>query len=100
MAPVFTGSLVCAGNLVVDDIVLPDGTRRDCQAGGAVLYAALGAALWGAPVVLVAPVGDDYPNATLSALEAWGPEGLLAATPERAARRLSSAQEVCSNSAG
>jgi sugar/nucleoside kinase (ribokinase family) len=60
--------LVCLGNLVVDDLVLPDGRSRDGQAGGAVLYVALGAALWGARVAVVAPVGDDYPAEALAAL--------------------------------
>jgi sugar/nucleoside kinase (ribokinase family) len=63
--------LVCAGNLIVDDVVLEDG-RTWAEPGGAVLYAALGAALWGTRVAVVAPVGDDYPRATLDALAARG----------------------------
>ncbi|HEY3358254.1 MAG TPA: PfkB family carbohydrate kinase [Polyangia bacterium] len=64
--------LVCLGNLVVDDVVLPDGRTRLAQPGGATLYAALGAALFGARVAILAPVGDDYPAAALGALAARG----------------------------
>jgi ribokinase len=59
-------------NLVVDDIVLGDGSTRLGHPGGAVLYSALGAALWGIKVAIVAPVGDDYPAPTLAALRARG----------------------------
>jgi len=67
-------TLVCLGNLIVDDIVFPDGSTRLGEPGGAMLYAALGAALWGARVAVVAPVGSDYPRATLDALAARGIE--------------------------
>jgi ribokinase len=60
--------LVCLGNLIVDDVVLPDGRTRLGEPGGAMLYMALGAALWGLRVGIVAPVGDDYPGATLREL--------------------------------
>ena len=42
-----TPSIVLLGNLLVDDVVLGDGTTRMGQPGGALLYGALGAALWG-----------------------------------------------------
>ena len=64
MAP----SLVVLGNLLVDDIVFPDGRTCMAQPGGAVLYGALGAALWGTRVGCVSLVGTDYPAATLDAL--------------------------------
>lgn len=64
--------LVVAGNLLVDDVVFRDGRTRMGQAGGASLYAALGAALWGARVGVVSVAGSDYPRATLDALEARG----------------------------
>ena len=44
--PVVTPALVVLGNLLVDDVVFPDGSTRMGQPGGAVLYAALGARLW------------------------------------------------------
>jgi ribokinase len=63
-----TPSIVLLGNLLVDDVVLADGTTRMGQAGGAVLYNALGATLWGARPGLVSVVGDDYPAGVLQAL--------------------------------
>jgi len=38
--------LVVLGNLLVDDMVFPDGRTRMAEPGGATLYAALGASLW------------------------------------------------------
>jgi hypothetical protein len=39
--------LVVLGNLLVDDLVFPDERTRMAKLGGATLYAALGASLWG-----------------------------------------------------
>lgn len=64
-----TPSLVLLGNLLVDDIVFPDGTTRMGQPGGAIMYGSLGAALWGTHVGCVSLVGTDYPVAMLDALE-------------------------------
>jgi sugar/nucleoside kinase (ribokinase family) len=64
-----TPSLVLLGNLLVDDVVFPDGSTRMGQPGGAILYGALGAAMWGTRVGCVSPVGTDYPAAMLEALE-------------------------------
>ena len=60
------------GNLLVDDVVLADGTTRMGQPGGAPLYGALGAALWGARPGLVSVAGDDYPAAVLEAVQQRG----------------------------
>lgn len=60
--------LVITGNLLVDDLVFIDGQTRMGQAGGAVLYAALGASLWGARVGCVSLRGADYPAAALRVL--------------------------------
>ncbi|HET7293275.1 MAG TPA: carbohydrate kinase family protein [Vicinamibacteria bacterium] len=60
--------LVVLGNLLVDDVVFPDGRTRFAQPGGACLYLALGAALWGLEVGIVSVIGDEYPAATLEAL--------------------------------
>jgi sugar/nucleoside kinase (ribokinase family) len=54
-------SIVLLGNLLVDDLVFADGTTRMGQAGGALLYGALGATLWDAHPGLVSVVGSDYP---------------------------------------
>ena len=56
-----TPSIVLIGNLLVDDLVWDDGTTRMAQAGGAVLYAALGARLWNHRVGCVSVAGSDYP---------------------------------------
>ena len=64
--------LVVLGNLLVDDLVFPDGRTRMGQPGGAALYASLGAALFGLSTGLSSLKGTDYPRAALDALEARG----------------------------
>lgn len=65
-------SIVLLGNLLVDDVVFADGTTRMGQAGGALLYGALGAALWQSRPGLVSVVGDDYPAHALEELQRRG----------------------------
>jgi sugar/nucleoside kinase (ribokinase family) len=72
MAPGVTPSIVLLGNLLVDDVVLADGTTRMGQPGGALLYGALGATLWGARPGLVSVLGNDYPSGVLQVLERRG----------------------------
>jgi len=67
-----TPSIVLLGNLLVDDIVLADGTTRMAQAGGALLYGALGATLWSARPGLVSVLGTDYPVDVLQTLRQRG----------------------------
>ncbi len=67
-----TPVLVILGNLLVDDIVMPDGRTLMGEPGGAMLYASLAARLWGARVGLVSIAGSDYPQAALDALAARG----------------------------
>jgi sugar/nucleoside kinase (ribokinase family) len=64
--------LVVLGNLLVDDVVLPDGTTRMGLPGGAALYVALGASLWGLRVGVVSVRGPDYPADALGALTVRG----------------------------
>jgi sugar/nucleoside kinase (ribokinase family) len=64
--------LVLLGNLLVDDVVFPDGRTRMAQPGGAILYASLAAALWGARVGCVSLLGNDYPRSALDALRERG----------------------------
>jgi sugar/nucleoside kinase (ribokinase family) len=64
--------LVVLGNLLLDDVVLPDGRTRMGEPGGAVLYASLGASLWGVRVGVVTWQGSDYPVWALEALAARG----------------------------
>jgi sugar/nucleoside kinase (ribokinase family) len=65
-------SIVLLGNLLVDDVVLADGTTRMGQPGGALLYGALGATVWEARPGLVSVIGDDYPAQVLEKLEQRG----------------------------
>lgn len=67
-----TPDLVVAGNLLVDDLVFADGRTRMGQPGGAVLYATLGALLWGARVGCLSVLGEDYPGDALLELERRG----------------------------
>ena len=67
-----TPSLVIIGNLLVDDLVWDDGTTRMAQAGGAVLYAALGARLWDHRVGCVSVAGTDYPADMLDRMRERG----------------------------
>lgn len=64
--------LIVAGNLLIDDIVLPGGETLMGEPGGAVLYASLAAALWGVRVGVLSVRGDDYPAAALDALATRG----------------------------
>lgn len=64
--------IVLLGNLLVDDIVLRDGRTLMGEPGGAVLHAALAAALWGAKVGICSVAGTDYPPQALDALAARG----------------------------
>jgi sugar/nucleoside kinase (ribokinase family) len=64
--------LVVLGNLLVDDLVFPDGRTRMAQPGGAALYASLGAALFALPTGLSSVRGTDYPRGALDALAARG----------------------------
>jgi len=67
-----TPSIVLLGNLLVDDVVLADGTTRMGQPGGALLYGALAAALWNERPGLVSVLGNDYPSGVLEALQQRG----------------------------
>jgi len=64
--------LVCLANLLVDDIVFPDGRTVMGEAGGAALHFSLAAALFGARVGIVSVRGDDYSEAALATLAARG----------------------------
>jgi len=64
--------IVLLGNLLVDDVVLADGTTRMGQAGGSLLYNALGATVWNSRPGLVSVVGDDYPVRALEQLQQRG----------------------------
>ena len=64
--------LVVAGNLTLDDTVMPDGRTTMGGIGGDVLYTALGAAIWSTPVGLLGRAGDDLPAGALDGIEDAG----------------------------
>lgn len=79
--------LVLVGNLIVDDMVLEDGSTRLAEPGGATLYAALGAALWPVRAGVVSRHGTDYPAWALEALADRGVDlGGVRCDGERALR--------------
>lgn len=57
-----TPRLVSLGRLTLDDVILPDGTRRPECVGGNSLYGTLAARLWEPSAQLVARVGHDLPE--------------------------------------
>jgi ribokinase len=65
-------SLVCFGNLTLDDIVLPDGTSHPASIGGDALYGVLAARLILPDAQMVAPVGFDLPAPVWSAIDGAG----------------------------
>ena len=67
-----TPDLVVLGNLAVDDIVYRDGTTRMGQPGGACIYVALGASLWGTRVGIVSRIGTDYSAQMIESLDSRG----------------------------
>ena len=52
--------LLILSNIIIDDVVLPDGAQRPGMLGGAATYAAVGAAGCWADVSIVAGVGSDF----------------------------------------
>src|SRR5260221_7556664 len=64
--------LVLIGNLLIDDVVFADGRTHMGQAGGAMLYASLAAALWSTRVGVASVRGNDYPAVALDALARRG----------------------------
>lgn len=57
---------VVVGNIIIDDIVLHDGTVRMNTLGGAGTHALMGLRLWSSEVGFIAGVGTDFPA------EHWG----------------------------
>jgi ribokinase len=66
-------ALYTIGNFTIDDIVLwPGGQTWMNQAGGNVLFSALGARIWLDRVGILARLGNDYPQERLGEIEARG----------------------------
>lgn len=71
--------ILVLSNVILDDIVLADGTNLSAVLGGAATYAAVGARFWWPLVAIVAGVGGDLEEATQGRLGAFGlrQEGLV-----------------------
>ncbi|MGC8787931.1 MAG: carbohydrate kinase family protein [Anaerolineae bacterium] len=63
---------VVIGNIIIDDIVLPDGTTRMNTLGGAGTHAVMGIRVWSDRVGFVSAVGADFPADHWAALLASG----------------------------
>jgi sugar/nucleoside kinase (ribokinase family) len=64
-------TLVCIGNITIDETVHPDGTHREAL-GGDAIFAALAARHAGGSAEWLAPLGRDFPDALLAQLEQAG----------------------------
>jgi ribokinase len=62
--------MVVAGNITIDDMVMPDGKVSMGVCGGDVLYSALGARFWLKSVGMLTRTGEDFDNANLEKCEA------------------------------
>jgi len=60
------------GNLLVEDVVLPDGSQAAGRLGGDALYAAIGARAFADDVELVVRLGQGFPPELVQALEETG----------------------------
>lgn len=69
MAELAPPAYVCAGGIIVDDIVLPDGETRMEVLGGGVSHAAAGVWLWDRRPGVVARAGRDLPARARARLE-------------------------------
>jgi sugar/nucleoside kinase (ribokinase family) len=76
---VTTPPVLIVGSMAFDDLELPSGNARDVL-GGSATYSAFAASLF-APVQIVAVVGSDFPESTLTAL---GRRGVDVSGVERA----------------
>lgn len=63
---------VIVGNIIIDDIVLSDGTVRMNTLGGAGTHALMGTRVWGTTVGFVSAVGHDFPAEHWERLSASG----------------------------
>lgn len=60
---------ISIGTVIIDDIVLPDGTTHMGCLGGGSVHAAMGMRVWSEQVGLVAKIGRDFPQHHLNQLE-------------------------------
>jgi sugar/nucleoside kinase (ribokinase family) len=63
-----TGYFISIGNIIIDDIILPDGSSRMGTLGGGATHAVMGMRIWTEHVGLVTPVGTDFGGDQLAGL--------------------------------
>lgn len=63
-----TGFFISIGCIIIDDIILPDGSSRMGTLGGGATHAVMGMRVWSERVGLVSPVGADFGSDQLAAL--------------------------------
>lgn len=63
---------VVVGNIIIDDIVLPDGTVQMNTLGGGGTHALMGTRAWGTTVAFVSAIGHDFPTEHWERLSASG----------------------------
>ena len=63
-----TRYFISIGNIIIDDIILPDGSSRMGTLGGGATHAVMGMRVWSEQVGLVTPVGADFGGDQLAAL--------------------------------
>lgn len=64
-------SFISIGTIIIDDIVLPDGTEKMGILGGGLTHAAMGMRVWSENVGLVSGVGADFRGDFMAMIEAY-----------------------------
>lgn len=59
------------GSIIIDDIILPDGTKKMGILGGGLTHAAMGMRLWSDQVGLISSVGGDFDQNQMSLLRTF-----------------------------
>jgi sugar/nucleoside kinase (ribokinase family) len=83
-----TGYYLSIGSIIIDDIILPDGSERLGILGGGLTHAAMGIRVWSDRVGLVSSVGYDFDQSQFDLLKSYfeisGLENLSGVTTPRA----------------
>ena len=66
-----TGYFLSIGSIIIDDIILPDGTERLDILGGGLTHAAMGMRVWSDRVGLVSSVGFDFDQSQFTLLKSY-----------------------------
>lgn len=59
------------GTIIIDDIILPDGTSHMGQLGGGLTHAGMGMRVWSPNVSLLSVIGPDFPEAIINKMSKW-----------------------------